>query len=166
MTARLCVVCVHERDDEHKRVMAGYGQPDHARSEWSLMGDLDPTDAQRTEISGWLEMFDVHRACFGEFAHQIRFADDSRWVDGAYRWKSNGRAAPADCVRMAIRLGLADPARLATHMLTAELETRKFLAAYRANPPRHSDETIAEMRAAFGPGETVVDVVTGLRTRL
>jgi len=44
-------------------------------------------------------------------------------------------------------------------------ETQAFLAEYRrANKGRkRSAEEIFEMRAAFGPGETVVDVITGER---
>ena len=42
-----------------------------------------------------------------------------------------------------------------------ELEVAEELAEYRRNAHPYSQEQLAEMRAAFGPGTTVVDVITG-----
>lgn len=49
-----------------------------------------------------------------------------------------------------------------------EAESAKSLAAYRKSMENHrySDEEMFEMRAAFGPGTTVVNVLTGKRTKL
>lgn len=44
--------------------------------------------------------------------------------------------------------------------------TEAFLAEYRRNRRGPSDEELFEMRAAFGPGAEVVDVVTGQRYRV
>ena len=40
-------------------------------------------------------------------------------------------------------------------------EVSKELESYRASKRRHSAAEIAEMRAAFGPGTTVKDILTG-----
>ena len=45
-------------------------------------------------------------------------------------------------------------------------QVQKELAQYRANYTGPSDEEVAEMRAAFGEGETVVDVITGKTIKL
>lgn len=45
-------------------------------------------------------------------------------------------------------------------------ETERTLADYRANSRGCSSEEKAEMRAAFGSGETVVNILTGERIRL
>ena len=42
-----------------------------------------------------------------------------------------------------------------------ELEVAEELAEYRRNARPYSQEQLAEMRAAFGPGTTVVNVFTG-----
>lgn len=42
----------------------------------------------------------------------------------------------------------------------------EFVAAYRANWKPPSGEQLAEMRAAFGPGADVVDVVSGHRFKV
>ncbi len=47
-----------------------------------------------------------------------------------------------------------------------DLEVEKELMEYRNNKLPYSAEDVAEMRAAFGAGETVVDVVTGKKIRL
>lgn len=40
-------------------------------------------------------------------------------------------------------------------------ENAAFLEEYRRNRKPHSAEEIAEMKAAFGPGTKVVDIITG-----
>lgn len=47
-----------------------------------------------------------------------------------------------------------------------EAEDREFLKQYRANKKPHTAEEIAEMRATFGEGTTVVDVLTGEKITL
>ena len=47
-----------------------------------------------------------------------------------------------------------------------EAETDAFLESYRKANHRHSEEELSEMRAAFGTGTTVVDIITGERIRL
>lgn len=47
-----------------------------------------------------------------------------------------------------------------------DLEVSAELAAYRVNPPKITDEDLAEMRATFGTGTTIVDVLSGRRVNL
>jgi hypothetical protein len=47
-----------------------------------------------------------------------------------------------------------------------EADDDKFFAEYRKNQRPLSGEELFEMRAAFGPGETVVDVISGRKTKL
>lgn len=47
-----------------------------------------------------------------------------------------------------------------------EAEVAKELESYRANKKPHSAEELAEMRAVFGKGTTVVDIFTGEKTVL
>lgn len=47
-----------------------------------------------------------------------------------------------------------------------EAEVAKELAEYRAAKRSHSAEEMAQMRAAFGPGATVVDILSGEKITL
>ena len=47
-----------------------------------------------------------------------------------------------------------------------EEETTAFFESYRKANHRHSEEELNEMRATFGTGTTVVDIITGERIRL
>ena len=47
-----------------------------------------------------------------------------------------------------------------------EAETDTFLESYRKANHRRSNEELNEMRATFGTGTTVVDIITGERIRL
>jgi hypothetical protein len=77
------------------------------------------------------------------------------------RWKSNGQCPMDDMVAAWMVLGrITREQAMATSAARAE-ETEKLLAAYRANPPQPDAEQLHEMRNAFGPGATVVNVITG-----
>lgn len=45
-------------------------------------------------------------------------------------------------------------------------ENEEFLKEYASDNHKHSKEELAEMRAAFGEGATVIDVLTGKRIQL
>ena len=81
------------------------------------------------------------------------YTDDRK----VWRWESNACPCPIDACR---EYGIPiDPAAQ-----TAALDAHRdaFLAAYRAaQPATPSPEEQYEMRAAFGPGKQVVDVITG-----
>lgn len=90
------------------------------------------------------------------------------YYDGAaYRWATNGAVVPLDA---ADEYGVvALPGYDARAQKAArDRDTDRVVATYRANRARngYSSEELAEMRAAFGPGATVVDVLTGKRVAL
>lgn len=84
-------------------------------------------------------------------------------VDGAWRWDSNGSCVPDDYLA-------STDAPQAERDLTTEArraELAQLVAHMRATEPAQPDaEQLAEMRAAFGPGTTVVNVLTGRTTQL
>lgn len=81
--------------------------------------------------------------------------------NGAAYWKSNGRYLPYDCAEILNYTGFAfdyeATKRAEKKQLSAESkEYRKSMQNY-----VYSDEELCEMRAAFGPGTQVVNVLTG-----
>lgn len=84
--------------------------------------------------------------------------------DGAIKWKSNGAYIPDDFCEKLEYAGYKF-SREAT-AVKRNAQVQKELAQYRANYTGPSDEEVAEMRAAFGEGETVVDVITGKTIKL
>lgn len=83
-------------------------------------------------------------------------------VDGVLRWKSSGNIPPRSCLEDFLEVGCefdlertlaADAAHLAE--LVQKMRDRK-----------PSEEELFEMRAEFGRGATVVNVLTGRRIRL
>jgi len=85
--------------------------------------------------------------------------------DGVLRWNSNGRVPPADCVQDFLDAGCQgfDVAK-STEARNADLIA--FVQEYKRNQRPATGEELAEMRAAFGPGAVVVDVLSGRRTKL
>ena len=86
--------------------------------------------------------------------------------NGAASWKSNGRALPGDCCEKLAYTSVTFSAEATAAKRKAENDA--FLESYRkANQNRRrSSEELNEMRAAFGTGTTVVDIITGERIRL
>ena len=86
-------------------------------------------------------------------------------ADGVCRWKSNNRVLPAECreqLSYSPYRGLFDEQAC---KVADEAETAEALAAYRAGH-RTTEEERMEMRAAFGIGTTVVDIISGERIEL
>jgi hypothetical protein len=109
----------------------------------------------------------VHKACASEAESAVRHAGDLDIdVAGVGRWTTNNHVIPDESAAMLIALGLAQGLDPEATAAARETETRAFLAAYRANPPVVDAEQLAEMRAAFGEGVTVVNVITGQETQL
>lgn len=75
-----------------------------------------------------------------------------------------GRILMAD--QMEKLLMVTDKADATATAAAREAEVDRSLAAYRATKRPHSAEELAEMRAAFGSGATVVDAITGERIAL
>ena len=102
--------------------------------------------------------------------------------DGVARWTSNGSCVPSDILQKAI---LAEPCislvvNVVKHEAARRAEISAFLQEYRETQEEHQRkveagdpeacaieaENQSEMRAAFGEGTTVVNVITGRKTYL
>lgn len=97
-----------------------------------------------------------------------RIAERATITAGVIRWNSNDRVPPLDIVALAAEVFEAvdfDASREAY-----EADAKRSIAEYRRRRAQRTPEQVAEeraeMRAAFGPGATVVDVLTGERTTL
>ncbi len=117
------------------------------------------------EISGSLGAFWKKNA-EDEVKKAVAQADTQAAVDadGAIRWNSNGRYLMDDFCEKLEYAGYAF-SRVATAE-KREAQNAESLAEYCRNDRGLSGETLAEARAAFGEGTTVVNVLTGRRTRL
>ena len=85
-------------------------------------------------------------------------------ADGAIRWNSNGRYLMDDFCEKLEYAGYAF-SREAT-AAKRDAQNAESLAEYRRNDKGFSREELAEARAAFGEGTTVVNVLTGKKTKL
>ena len=63
-------------------------------------------------------------------------------------------------------LHITDKASAEATRAARQAENEAFLEEYRKNYEGPTEEERAEMRAAFGEGETVVDIITGQRISL
>ena len=84
--------------------------------------------------------------------------------NGAIRWKNNGNYLMDDYCEVLEYAGY--PFSREATKAARDAQVAEQLAAYRANPPMLTDEDVAEMRAAFGSGTSVVDVISGQRILL
>lgn len=93
---------------------------------------------------------------FGKY-NSAAYTDDGL----VWRWVSNNAVCPLDaCAEDGIP---CDPEAQAR---AREIDVDKFLAEYRKNQPATpSAEEQCEMRAEFGPGAVVVNVITGRKWR-
>jgi len=85
-------------------------------------------------------------------------------ANGAAFWNSNGRYLPQDCAEMLSFTTF--PFSLEETNRAREAQNAAFLEDYRKSYTGPSEEEKAEMRAAFGTGATVVNVITGEKTTL
>lgn len=79
--------------------------------------------------------------------------------DGAIKWKSNGRYLMDDFCEKLEYAGY-DFSREATK-LARDAQNSRFIEEYRKSYKGPSTEELSEMRAAFGRGTKVVNVITG-----
>ena len=91
-------------------------------------------------------------------------ADATVEADGAIKWNSNGRYLMDDFCEKLEYAGYAFDREATAKKRDAQNE--ESLAEYRKNDRGLSGEALAEARAAFGEGTTVVNILTGRRTRL
>jgi len=91
----------------------------------------------------------------------------AQFTDGIVRWVSNDRVPPAEVLAEMLELRGITQAEHDAAAATERAETGAFLDAYRESMANHvpSDEEMFEMRAAFGPGAEIVNVITGQVTR-
>ena len=87
-------------------------------------------------------------------------------ADGVVRWTSNNRVMPKDCREILSHTVYRDLYSEDASRAAEEAETAAFLESYRKSYKEPGEEEKAEMRAAFGTGTTVVDIITGERIRL
>jgi hypothetical protein len=87
--------------------------------------------------------------------------------NGVYVWASNGRVPPADAIAE-YEIDKLPGFDKALHDKARDEQTQKALSDYRKAMKNWepSGEEMAEMRAAFGPGATMVNIVTGKRFKV
>jgi hypothetical protein len=91
-------------------------------------------------------------------------ADAAVEPDGAIKWNSNGRYLMDDFCEKLEYAGYAFSREATAEK--REAQNAESLAEYCRNDKGLTGEALAEARAAFGEGTTVVNVLTGRRTRL
>ena len=97
-----------------------------------------------------------------------KFAENRHHFDGdVILWDSNDRSPMDDMMCNWLELGLIDLVTFRATEKARKQQNDQFFAEYRENRKNRTAEEIAEerfeMRAAFGPGETIVNVITGER---
>lgn len=117
------------------------------------------------EISGDLGAFWKKNA-EEEVKKAVAQADTQATVeaDGAIKWNSNGRYLMDDFCEKLEYAGYAFSRE--TTAKKREAQNEESLAAYRRDRNGLGAEELAEARAAFGKGATVVNVLTGEKTVL
>lgn len=98
-----------------------------------------------------------------EMLDQNTYVDDSNVI----RWKSNNSVPPVDCLELYVYIGK-------THfdyqlsLKTRESEESAFLENYREQESKRviSEEEMYELKASFGEGTTIVNVITGKEIKL
>lgn len=88
-----------------------------------------------------------------------QFSEATVDENGIVRWNSNKRVPPADVLEFWKHIG--HEFDLAASTAARDKETEDFLAAYRKNYRGPSEEERLEAQAAFGPGQKIVNVITG-----
>lgn len=105
---------------------------------------------------------EVSKVEFGTTFKQVVEWNGKVWV-----WSSNGRVPPMDAIS-AYGIDKLPGFDKALHDSIRSEQTSSFLADYaeKMKSWEPSAEELYEMRAAFGPGATVVNVVTGKRVKV
>lgn len=92
------------------------------------------------------------------------YVDETRDQFGPHvRWKSNDRVPFDDMLEAFQALGWITQQERDNSREARDADVTAFLAEYRANYRGPSQEELAEARAEFGAGTTVVNVITGHR---
>jgi len=132
------------------------------RFEQEISGLLDRQVAERkgTENTHYWE-----RSAKAEVEKAVKEANEKAIVeeDGAIRWKTGSYLMDDFCEKLEYA-GYAF-SRSATRE-ARDRQVSEELKAYRSQKRGYSSEEIAEMRAAFGSGQVIVDIITGERITL
>jgi len=111
----------------------------------------------------------VHRGCQRDLASAF---DGWGRITGpdepVIRWASNLSVPPRDLRELWVKLGYMTPEQAAESERIYQIELDATLAEYTRQRAEvgYTDEEIAEMKAAFGPGEEITDIITGKKFRL
>jgi hypothetical protein len=89
-------------------------------------------------------------------------------IQGVIRWVSNNNVPPADCLEWLNKNGFINYPRVIRSTKFREDETARAIEDYKERMKNHvpDEEELFEMRSAFGEGATVVNVITGKRTKI
>ena len=117
------------------------------------------------EITGRLGSY-WKRNAEEEVKKAVAQADEKATVeaDGAIKWNRNGRYLMDDFCEKLEYAGYPFSREATARKRDAQNE--KSIAEYRRNHSGLSGEALAEARAAFGEGTTVVNILMGERTKL
>ena len=109
---------------------------------------------------------------FGEFWQKKAHEDIERILknvevdnDGAARWKNNGGYLMDDAIEMLLVSG-ADWFDVEMTKAKRKEQIKEIMNNARKSKSKPSGEELYEMKAAFGSGTTVVNVITGERIKL
>lgn len=99
-----------------------------------------------------------------KLAEQLK--TEATYRNGVGIWNRSGNHLPIDVAEFAEYLGL--PIDLNKHQKAYDEATSEFFAEYRERMKNHkySNEELYEMRAAFGAGTEVVNIITGKKIKL
>lgn len=86
--------------------------------------------------------------------------------EGVVRWVSSNNVPFRDMLEDFMVIGKISQETVERSDAARKKDQDEFLARYRANPPKYTEEDLFEMRAAFGEGTTVVNVLTGQKIKL
>ena len=90
------------------------------------------------------------------------YIDETNSATGpVIRWNSNDRIPFEDMLQNFVDAGWITAQELLNSVEQRQIEDAEAIAQYRKNYRGPSEEDLFEMRAAFGAGATVVDVLTG-----
>lgn len=100
-------------------------------------------------------------------AHLRMFFQAKRNKNGAYVWQVNDNVPPAEVIEHWEKGELISPqdSEVASVLRSEQLNEAldQYRKAQRRMTPEEIQERRAEMRAAFGPGEEIIDIFTGER---
>ena len=119
-------------------------------------------------MTNYIKQLDSEFQNFRDEANRLieKFDVDAYVQHGVVRWKNNDRVPPQDVLDLWQHVGHEFDMRKS--QVLRESEQQQFLEEYRKRMENYepSEEELGEMRAAFGPGETVVNVITGKEIKL